>query len=341
MAGQLTGSSAPMLEGELLSHDGEKCVRVPGPTAGGQALLSDLAEPADMIWAAVGLSLPLTTKGDLLTRDASALVRVPVGTVPGHVPTVDPTASVGWKWAAQTGGGGGGGALPLTSLYLFDDWATGWAGSGLLSWLYSGTLTDQPPPESSHPGIARLYNEYISPTNKFQYMYTQEQTVTGSPPNRVLHGGSILPIDDFDLRWLMRLSSAAEHVRCRLGLTAMPNLQTAAGAYANSIRVEKDFADANWFAVCSKSSDPLVNDAETRVDMDVAVGTGWTWLRMRRKDAATISFSINGGTETDITTDIPTFALCPFAIVWTEAGSPATVYLDLDFFDMAVTFSGR
>jgi hypothetical protein len=54
--------------------------------------------------SALGSISPLNTKGDFLSYSSSN-VRVPVGATTGYVPVVDPGATVGWSWQAQSGGG--------------------------------------------------------------------------------------------------------------------------------------------------------------------------------------------------------------------------------------------
>lgn len=64
-----------------------------------------LDQPLRLADGGGGGGSPLTTKGDLLSFD-TAPVRVAVG-ANTYVPTADSTQTVGWKWAAPSGGGGG------------------------------------------------------------------------------------------------------------------------------------------------------------------------------------------------------------------------------------------
>ena len=84
----------------------------------------------DALEALKATGLLLTTKGDLLTHNGTIAVRMPVGTVNGHILTVDNTAPLGIKWAAGGGGGGGDlmsdGSVPMSDLFDLNENGLKW-----------------------------------------------------------------------------------------------------------------------------------------------------------------------------------------------------------------------
>jgi hypothetical protein len=83
-------------------------------------------------------------------------------------------------------------------------------------------------------------------------------------------------------------------------------------------------------------SSNTVGDSTTTDSGVAPVVDGWNKLRIRRIDASTIGFTLNGGAEVQHTTDIPTAVLSPGFAAWqTSAGSVS--YVTADAFEMRIT----
>lgn len=189
-------------------------------------------------------------------------------------------------------------------------WGLSWAASG-------GAGASSQASVAGHPGLARLG------TGTTANAYVKMNAKDGG------FDGAFLPAETFDLRWIFRLNQSDVNTMAQLGLRADANSDTP----DHGIYLEKQGADTNWFYVCRASA------AQTRADSGVACGTGWVNFRARRKDAGTISFSINDGTETDITTTIPTADLPPSALIKTLTTVNKT--MDLDYFGLLLTGLAR
>lgn len=124
---------------------------------------------------------------------------------------------------------------------------------------------------------------------------------------------------DFDLCIRAAAVSLDAQSHQRLGLSTNTGTDTP----TNGIYFErKGDINNNWRAVCRATT-------ETAVDMGAAADANYHWFRIRRKkdpanaDAASIWFSIDGGAETKIATNIPGGVLL-YAIVQTVNGATVT-----------------
>ena len=171
----------------------------------------------------------------------------------------------------------------------------GWQGAG--SWAYQAGV-------AGHSGILRS---------------TTTSTINNIAYTRL--AGGFLPADNFRIFWEVKLGQADTTVYYQVGCGFAGAVPPTDGIY-----FEKAGADTNWFAVCRSAS------VETRTDTGVAVDTtSWFALEIWRKNATTIAFSINGGADIDITTNIPTAAMEPFAQTKTLAS--AAKYIEMDTFE--------
>lgn len=143
-------------------------------------------------------------------------------------------------------------------------------------------------------------------------------------------GTGIHPSDTFDLTWRIRLNTNDTDTTVRAGLNCGA---TSGDPPADGIYFEKLAADTNWFRITRASS------TETRTSHGVAVSTSFVKMRIRRKDGSTISFSINGGAEADVTTNITTAGCRPFTHIKNSAAAAKT--LDHDYFYMLVSGLSR
>lgn len=185
---------------------------------------------------------------------------------------------------------------------------------GTHGWSVANGVTVSTASAANHPGIINRSTGASSGTNATLYL-TNQGTI-----------GLFIPSDTFDLTWVVRLNHNDANTLARVGLASATTDPPANGMY-----FEKLAADTNWFRVTRASS------TETRTDHGTAAGTGWVKFRIRRKDASTIGYSIDGGTEADVTTNIPTAALSPWMQIVNSAASAKTIDADYLGLDIAVT----
>lgn len=132
---------------------------------------------------------------------------------------------------------------------------------------------------------------------------------------------------DFGLIWIVRLGQSDANTEARFGLSDDYSTQTP----VHGIYFEKKAADTNWFGTCRRSN------TESRVDLGVATGTGWVRLAIR-SIAGTVFFSINGGTESAVSTNVPVAADGFARIGWQiiNPGAAVNKTCDIDYFRLAV-----
>jgi hypothetical protein len=261
--------------------------------AGGGAVASDT------IW---------DTKGDLaIATGADAASKLAVGS-DGQVLTADSTQTTGVKWAA---GGGGSSAIDPTAPQWFDDLLGGNSPAGQignLGWAWANgpgpTFTQG---IANHPGIVTISSGTSS--SNYATLYLGEG---GQSTNRPIYQGDL-----WDVTFWVRPTTNDAQTVLRVGMNSNAGGAGGAGAY-----FEKLAADTDWFAVTNGA-------AQTRTDMGVAVAANtWVKLRVRMVNATTVGYSINGGTETTITTNLPNNALLPFVNVMTSTTTAKTLDID-------------
>ena len=182
---------------------------------------------------------------------------------------------------------------------------------GALGWVTASGTVVSAASESGRPGIYRRETG------------TTSGTVTSLVTKSI--AGVLFPEDAFDMRWVVRVGGdGAAVVRVGLLLTALGNPPT------GGIYFEKLAGDTNWYVVTRHAA------AETRTDTTVPVGAGWHVLRLRRIDATTIGFTVNGGTEITHTTNIPSGAVQWVALQLANA-TAVNQTVDIDYFSLAVS----
>lgn len=137
--------------------------------------------------------------------------------------------------------------------------------------------------------------------------------------------------DEFDeCTWIFRATAANTDCAYLFGIMAQSGVTSAHALY-----LERLATDTNWFFVSRN------NSAQTRTDSGVAFGTGWLKVRMRRVGASEVAFSINGGAEVSITTNVPdaadTFVVAHH--LTPTATTARTVYID--FFSLKLLAIAR
>jgi hypothetical protein len=136
--------------------------------------------------------------------------------------------------------------------------------------------------------------------------------------------------DTWDMTWIVRPTQTAD-TDVRYGFSA----NWANNPASDGIYFERLAADTNWFAVCRAGS------VETRTDLGVALTAAqWYRLRLRRKDASTIGFSVDGGAETNIATNVPTATMSVGNHISNNAVAADKTH-DIDFFSLLMTGASR
>jgi hypothetical protein len=204
--------------------------------------------------------------------------------------------------------------------YIKDDFFSGGLSAGQVGELNWGTLiggaSSWQPGEAGHPGIFRRETTTTSGT----LAYLRIQAVGNGP---------LFAADLFDSVWIFRLNANDGDTAMRVGF----GNDSSGNPPASGIYMEKVLADTEWFAVTRTTS------VQSRSAALAAVDTGWHRLRIRRVDAGAIGFTLDGGTEVTLTTNIPTVALNP--VIQIINGAAANKTLDIDFFSLRITSLNR
>jgi hypothetical protein len=133
-------------------------------------------------------------------------------------------------------------------------------------------------------------------------------------------GGNLLPTELFDTTWVLRLGSSDTDTTLRFGLGA----DATADPPNNGIYVEKLYADTSWFGVTRAGA------VQSRT-----ADTNWHRVRIRRINGSTIGFSVDGGVEVTLTTNVPVAGVNPFFAVINQ--STVSKQLDIDYFTLRMT----
>lgn len=182
--------------------------------------------------------------------------------------------------------------------------------------------------EAGHPGIYRI----------------STGTSSGSVISMALDAASgasrasrqtIAVADMFEVVWIARLISNDLNTIVRLGLSVTANeggrAFTETTPYTG-IYLEKLGADTSWYGVCRHAN------VQTRSAAVTSSGTGWIRIRIRR-DGNIIKFSINGGAEQSVSSNIPTGALQPGMHIIN--GAAANKSIDIDYCHIRITGISR
>lgn len=175
---------------------------------------------------------------------------------------------------------------PAAVVRMVDEFMFGSGESGELGdmgWSITNGSAALTTPESNHPGVLARTSGAVA--GQIASMYTAS---AGTVP--------VIRFDQCgDCHWVIAPNSAGSDGSYRFGFSSDLTTETPVQGFY----FERKSTDANWFGVSRAAS------AETRVDTGVVFAAAWTTLRLRRIDAATVGFSVNGGAEVTITTNIP------------------------------------
>ncbi len=222
--------------------------------------------------------------------------------------------------------------------------ALGWAAGG------TGVTLRTIAAESGRPGIFELYLAGAAGNLGAAFL----PTGGGVPAAGHLHSS-----DTFAITWILRPTINSSAVLLRAGLLANTTETTdppAAGIYFekcnDAVTADCAAADTNWWAVTKTAG-----GRDTRINTGVATTANtWARLQIRRVDANTIGFSVNGGALNCITTVASAPAVCTGANVLNALYIPAAgtegwafvkindatiTKLDLDYYDALITGLNR
>lgn len=319
------------------------------PTTGGVSLTASLTSLGGL--SAVADRLPYTTATDVwalatLTsfgRSVAAAVDAAAGRTVlglGSLATLSSVNNANWSGAALSVANGGTGAttasaartalavdessLDLTApTILRDDFMVNSTESGEvgeLGWGFTNGTWTMVNADANHPGTSRRTTT----------------AVPGMVASAFLGGGGGVPgirFDQFDeLTWIIKPVTTAGGFDIRFGLAndidANPPIH---GAY-----IEKLSTDTNWFGV------GRISNSQTRSDLGVAVAADtWAKLKMRQVSATVLGFSVNGGAEVQVTSNVPIASIAlavGFQVTPTTANARD---IDTDAFSMRLAPAAR
>lgn len=166
--------------------------------------------------------------------------------------------------------------------------------------------------EADHPGIVRVSASSASAIAAL----TLTSTSSVAP---------LLPASNFDITFICRPNQKDADSGYRIGL-----FNATVAASVNDVICFNAIGNTDFAGIC-------INGGVQTSTAGTFSYTAATWyrFRIRRVDASTIGFSVNGGTEQTVTTNVPTVALTPAAYVY--RASSGTKTLDTDLFDLLIT----
>lgn len=221
-----------------------------------------------------------------------------------------------------TGGGGGGGSSrsgvdPATASYMRDDFQIGTTVGGAigeLRWTNINTAIIQQTSETNHPGIIRASSNVASGVCL---------KPSGGRTDQFLFA------DSFDMFFIFRANGTLANSTNRFGIFLFSTAETN-NPPTDGIFFERLGADTNWFGVTRAAS------TQTRTNTAVAANNNFMRFRIRRIDASTIGFTIDGNAEVTATTNVPTGACYVNIQMFPLSGTQAA---DIDFFDLLISIT--
>jgi hypothetical protein len=177
-------------------------------------------------------------------------------------------------------------------------------------WGFSGGTRAAIGAEGDHVGILRTTTGAVANT----VAWTAARPTTGS--------GLFLPSLMFDLTWLFRMEQADLETEARFGAAGGAGSDFTVAQPVHGAYIEKLAADTQWFGVCR------INNTQVRTPAIGAVDAAWHRARIRRIAASMIGFSLDGGAEVTLTTNIPTTSLLPGTHLINTVAVDKTAYAD-------------
>jgi hypothetical protein len=251
------------------------------------------------------------TEGDIIPMETAVLLQMAGAALPERPSELDAieTADIGALTAAAIAAA----RDPFAILDLKDHFLGGGSATsgsvGELGWIFAGGTFAVGSAPAGHPGVYRRDTGAVINTTAYARLTA-----------------NIRPSDMFDETWEFRLNTNDADTRVRMGLSSDWATDTPVAA----IYVEKKLADTEWFGAARAAS------TETRTAALDTVDTDWHTARMRRTSASAVAFSIDGGAEVSVSTNVPTTDAVYIGMqIFNNAAASKTV--DLDCFRMRVT----
>lgn len=154
---------------------------------------------------------------------------------------------------------------------------------GELGWSFTNGTANLIAPEANHPGIVRRTSSAVA------------AAVASAYPGG---GGTAVVVrwDQIDDQtWIVRPATTDADYDVRVGLFT----DATANPPTGGVYIERLAADTNWYGVTRSGG------TQTRSASLAAFAASWIKLRIRRIDATTVGFSVNGGAEVTQTSNIP------------------------------------
>ena len=202
--------------------------------------------------------------------------------------------------------------------FLFASTETGEIGE--LGWGFTNGTWNLVNPDANHPGTCRRASSAVA------------NAVASAYPGGA--GTAIsLRFDNFDeCTWIVKPVTSVADVTFRFGILS----DMTADPPTNGAYIERLSTDTNWFGVAR------VGGVQTRSDLGVAgVADTWVKIKIRTVSATVVAFSINGGAEIQVASDVPISTnnmVFGFQIIPTTANARS---LDVDAFSMRLQPNAR
>lgn len=216
-----------------------------------------------------------------------------------------------------------------TSVYVQDEFSNSSVLDqqiGELGWYYSldaGASIAQIANEANHPGIVRLTTGATADRNAAIYL------------GKVWSDTELIDVDDnFDVYFLVRpqVTFGTDSVELLVGLRN--HASNSFSSNVDTVAVTIDTTETSFRCTTIASA------TATRTDMSVtATNNTWYKIRVRRVNGTTIGCTVNDGTETTVTTNIPTTNLGAMAFI--ETNNTTSLSLDVDAFAYSITGLSR
>jgi hypothetical protein len=198
---------------------------------------------------------------------------------------------------------------------IFDDFVSGGTsvgGVGDLNWLYLEGTTQLVAPAAGRVGV--ISRSTTATSGLYAVLYLRQDPTVG-----VVHSSN-----NFDSTFMVRLAQTDADTLVRFGL----GNDATANPPANGVYLEKLAADVSWYGVTRSGG------AQSRTAALGTTTTNWLKGRVRRIDASTVGFTLDGGVETTATANIPSVGAQPFVAIRNSVAVAKVI--EIDYVDLTV-----
>lgn len=209
---------------------------------------------------------------------------------------------------------------PRATTRIFDDFASGLNASGHvgdLGWQFAGASVYGVTAPPGRVGVIGRHTTAVANTYATMTPYFDAAA------------GQVHVNDAWTFTWSLALSVQAGDVDnlVRVGLALSTPDPPDNGAY-----FEKPYDGNNWYAVCRSAG------VESRSAIIAPTTADWVRLSARRT-AVGVAFSVNGGAEVAVNTNVPAVALLPFFAM--KNRNAVDKFASIDYFDLLVSNLNR